>query len=98
ASYLHTLVGETDKARDLALRALQAVESAGNPRSVCLALADVAMAEDHAGNVAQAIAWRRRQIDACTAAGDLVFTANGEYGVGKMLARQGQHVEALKWS
>ena len=98
ASYLHTLVGETDKARELALRALDAVEAGTDRRATCLALADVAIAEDHAGNVEEATAWRHRQIEACTRAGDLVFIANGKYGVGKMLARQGRHAEALDWA
>ncbi|WP_207914977.1 diguanylate cyclase [Luteimonas arsenica] len=98
ASYLHTLVGETGKARDLAQQALEAVESSGDPRARCLALADLAMAEDHAGNFKEAETWRRHQIEACEAAGDLVFVANGKYGVGKMVAAQGRHAEALDWS
>src|SRR5690606_8198350 len=72
---------------------------AGNdPRALCLALADVGMAEDHAGNFREAEAWRRRQIEACTRAGELVFIANGKYGVGKMAASQGRHAEALDWA
>ena len=98
ASYLHTLVGETDKARDLAMRALEVVQPLNDPRALCLALSDVALAEDHSGNFAQAEAWRRRQIEACTRAGDPVFIANGKYGVGKMAARQGRHAEALEWA
>lgn len=99
ASYLHTIVGETGKARDLALRALRHVESGGSedPRALCLAVADVALAEDHARNFSEAEAWRHRQIDACSAAGDPLFVANGKYGVGKMLAAQGRHFEALDW-
>lgn len=98
ASYLHTLVGETDKARDLALRALDIVERTDDPRALCLALADVALAEDHAGNFSEAEGWRRRQIEACTRAGDLVFLAGGKYGIGKMAARQGRQVEARDWA
>ena len=98
ASYLHTLVGEIDKARDLALRALALVESGGEPRPLCLALADLAMAEDHASNYQESERWRRRQITACQQAGDLVFVANGKYGVGKMAGAQGRHAEALDWS
>lgn len=98
ASYLHTLVGETDRARELALQALRLVESRDDdPRALCLALSDVALAEDHANHFSEAEAWRRRQIEACTRAGDPVFIANGKYGVGKMAAAQGHHVEALKW-
>lgn len=98
ASYLHTLVGETGKARELALRALETVEAGNDPRALCLALADVGMAEDHAGNFPEAEAWRHRQIEACIRAGDLVFIANGKYGVGKMAASQGRHAEALDWA
>ncbi len=98
ASYLHTLVGETGKARDLALRGLRLVESGNDPRALCLALGDVAMAEDHARNFPEAEKWRRRQIEACTRAGDPVFAANGKYGVGKMAASQGRYAEALDWA
>lgn len=98
ASYLHTLVGEIGKARDLALQGLEAVDADRDPRGLCLALSDLAMAEDHAGNFSEAEAWRRKQLAACQAAGDLVFVANGKYGVGKMAAAQGRHAEALDWS
>ncbi len=99
ASYLHTLVGEIEKARELALRGLRQVESGKkDARARCLALGDVALAEDHARNFQEAVRWRHRQIDACTRAGDLVFAANGKYGVGKMLAAQGRHGEALRWA
>src|SRR5690606_32328393 len=97
ASYLHTLVGETDKARTLALQALEQVESTGNDRAICLALSAVALAEDHADHFREAEHWRHRQIDACTRANDPIFIANGKYGVGKMAAAQGRHDEALKW-
>lgn len=97
ASYLHTLVGESGKARELALRALHQVESGDDPRAVCLALAELALAEDHANNFSEAERWRHRQIEACTRAGDRVFTAMGKYGVGKMAAAQGRHDEALEW-
>src|SRR5690606_37282769 len=53
ASYLHSLVGETGKARDLALQALALVEEGDDARALCLALADAALAEDHAGNFAE---------------------------------------------
>ncbi|TYT24873.1 diguanylate cyclase [Luteimonas viscosa] len=98
ASYLHTLVGETEKARDMALRAVQAVEARDDPRGLCVALSEMALAEDHAGNFRAAEAWRRRQIEACTHAGDPVFTAVGRYGVAKMAAKQGRHDEAWGWA
>ena len=98
ASYLHTLVGESGKARELALQALRLVESENaSPRVLCLAVADMALAEDHARNFSAAESWRQRQIQACTRAGDPVFAANGKYGVGKMAAAQGRNAEALRW-
>lgn len=97
-SYLHTLVGETDKARELGLRALADVERRDDPRAVCLILAYLALAEDHAGNYRESEGWRRRQIEACSRAGDLVFMANGKYGIGKMAGKQGRHAEALDWA
>ena len=98
ASYLHTLVGETDKARDLAMRSLEMVRPLNDPRALCMALSDIALTDDHAGRFAEAEAWRRRQIEACSRAGDPIFVANGKYGVGKMAARQGRYSEALDWS
>ncbi|MFM2288165.1 MAG: hypothetical protein RL684_1308, partial [Pseudomonadota bacterium] len=98
ASYLHTLVGESEKARDLAMQTLRLAESENaSPRALCLAVSDMALAEDHARNYRVAESWRQRQIEACTRAGDPVFTANGKYGVGKMAAAQGRHAEALQW-
>ena len=98
ASYLYTLVGETGRARDLALRALRQVEADGSdPLGMCRALANVALAEDHAGNFQIAERWRQRQIEACTRAGDRIFIANGKYGVGKMAVGQERYAEALDW-
>lgn len=97
ASYLHSLIGETGEARKLALQALHQVEAEGDPKALCVALADVAMAEDHADNYGEAETWRERQVEACTRAGDLVFIANGKYGLGKMALGQGHLAQALKW-
>lgn len=97
ASYLHTLVGEGEKARELALRAYDQIKGSDDARGLCIAISDVALAEDHARNFGQAEKWRHRQIDACKRAGDRVFLALGKYGVGKMAAAQGRHAEALRW-
>ena len=97
ASYLHTLVGETAKAKELALHGLELVQRGGDARAICQAMSDVALSEDHARHYSESETWRRRQIQACTRAGDVVFIANGKYGVGKMLAAQGRHAEALEW-
>lgn len=98
ASYLHSLVGENAKAKELALRALASAESSGEPQAICRIVAQVGLAEDEAGEFAEAERWRHRQIDACTRSGDKVFVANGKYGVGKAAAKQGRYVEALDWS
>ena len=98
ASYLQSLVGETGKARELALQALEAAEAAGDPQALCRAVADVAVAADHAGDLVEAERWRRRQIDACVRAGDLVFAANGKYGFGKIAGAHGRHREGLEWA
>lgn len=98
ASYVHTLVDEIDKAREFGRQALEAATIVNDRRGVCSALSQLALADDHADNFAKAEALRHRQIAACTEAGDLVFTALGKYGVGKMAARQGHYDEALAWS
>jgi len=98
ASYLHTLVGEVGKARELAKRALDLVDKGDDERARCIALGDVAIADEHSRRFSEAEQWRRRQIEACMRAGDVLFTANAKYGVGKMLAAQGHHAEALDWA
>lgn len=97
ASYLYTLVGENDMAREQASRALQAAEANDDVAALCRGLNEMALAEDYSGNYREAESWRRRQIDVCTRANDLVFIALGKYGVGKMMTRQGRHDEALGW-
>ncbi|BAL95249.1 diguanylate cyclase [Rubrivivax gelatinosus] len=98
ASYLHTLVGEPGKARELALRELDLVDKSGDEHARCVALSDIAMAEDYSHQYREGERWHRRQIDACMRAGNTIFTANGKYGVGKALAAQGRHAEALEWA
>ncbi|MCC9597288.1 MULTISPECIES: diguanylate cyclase [unclassified Rubrivivax] len=98
ASYLHTLVGEPERAHELAMRALNLVEKGTDQRARCVALSDVAMSEDHRHRYREAERWRRRQIEACKLAGDRIFTANAKYGIAKMAAAQGRHVEAVAWA
>ena len=98
ASYLHSLVGETGKAREFALQALEAAEAAGDPQALCRAVSDVAVAADHAGDFVEAGHWRKRQIDACERAGDLVFAANGKYGFAKVVGAHGRYREGLDWA
>ena len=97
ASYLHTLVGETGRARELALQALDQIESGNDTTALCAAVSNVALAEEYSRNYGEAEVWRHRQIVACTRAGNLVYIANGKYGVGKVALGQGHKVEALKW-
>ena len=97
ASYLHTLVGETGKAREFALQAIDAAQAAQDPQGLCRALSDVALAEDHAGDFTDAEGWRTRQIDACERAGDLLFIANGKYGFAKIAGAHGRYREGLDW-
>lgn len=97
ASYLHSLVGETDKARELALRGLAMVEESGDQRAICHALSDLALAEELVGKHAESGRLRRRQMEVCDEAGDRIFSANARYGVGKMLAAQGRPEEGLAW-
>src|SRR5690606_31835074 len=73
ASYLHSLVGETDKARELALRGLAMVEESGDQRAICHALSDLALAEELVGKHAESGRLRRRQMEGCDEAGDGIF-------------------------
>ncbi|MCW5579874.1 MAG: diguanylate cyclase [Luteimonas sp.] len=98
ASYLHSLVGETGKARELALQALDAAQAMNDPQALCRAHADVAVAADHAGDIAEAGLWRKRQIESCERAGDLVFAANGKYGLAKVAGAHGRYREGLQWA
>src|SRR5690606_32203329 len=98
ASYLYSLLGEAEKAREFALRGLTMVEGGGDQRAICQAVSDVALAEELAKHYVEAERWRRRQIDACVLAGDRIFTANAKYGVGMALAAQGRPADALAWA
>ncbi|KAF1710080.1 tetrapyrrole methylase [Pseudoxanthomonas kalamensis DSM 18571] len=98
ASYLHVLVGEYVKARELARRGLEAAEAEGEPRALCLAAGDVALAEEYSGNFRESERWRRRQVELCAKVDDRIFVANGKYGIGKMALRQGRQAEALHWA
>ncbi|MCD0416737.1 diguanylate cyclase [Rubrivivax sp. JA1024] len=98
ASYLHNLVGESDKARELALRELDGADKGTDERAKCLALSNLATAEASAGRIKESERWRWRQIDACARAGDLIFAADGKWGVTKMLAAQGRYDQALSWA
>ncbi|MBK1688033.1 tetrapyrrole methylase, partial [Rubrivivax gelatinosus] len=98
ASYLHNLVGETKKARELALRELALADKGSDERAKCLAVSHLATAEASAGRNKESERLRWRQINACARAGDLIFAAEGKWGVTKMLAAQGRYDQALNWA
>src|SRR5690606_21913182 len=79
-------------------RALALVEGGDDQRAICFAVADVALAEEQAERHAESERWRHRQLDACSKAGDRIFTANARYGIGKMRAELGHPEEALGWA
>lgn len=96
ASQLYATVGEVERAIDLGLRALQAAEDSGDDKQACRALAALAIAYESGNVVGESLERRERQVQTCTRAGDVLFAANGKYGVGKALIAQGRHREALK--
>lgn len=97
AGYVYIFVGEFDKARELAAQALLKSQESNDPELLCRAYADLALAEEKAGEFVASEDWRHRQIEACTKSGDAVFAATGKYGVGKMEAQQGRRDAALTW-
>lgn len=98
ASYLHALVGDTDRAQEFGRRALALAEAGGNVGVQCRVLAMLALAVEYGGNYTEAEQLRRRQIETCTRADDEVFVANGTHGIGQVLARMGRHADALRWA
>lgn len=97
ASQLYALVGENERAMDLGLRATRAAQISDDSRQNCQAASALALAYEISGTLSEAISWRKRQIDACTRADESTIAANGKFGVGKALALQGKHAEALRW-
>lgn len=97
ASYLYLRVGEEASALRFAERALAAARATGSVRDICVALADYGAALGDIGHAAQSEAIRHEQIEACTRAGDPVFTADGYKGVGLSLLAQKQPAQAIQW-
>jgi diguanylate cyclase len=97
AAYLHLRVGEVSSALDYARQALAAARTGGSARDECVALSDLALALEMAGEPAQSEGWRRQQVEACARAADPVFMADAQRGMGKSLLEQGRAGEALPW-
>ena len=97
ASYVYGLVGEFDKARELASQALLRAQDSNSPDLLCRAYGDLGLAEERLGEYVASSDWRHRQIETCSSTGDALFAAIGKYGVGKMEAMQGRHAAALDW-
>ncbi len=97
ASYLYSLIGEDEKAREFGMRAVQQAEQGTDLMAQCRAVAGMASVEELARQFAEAGTWRRRQIEVCGRAGDVLFIGAGEVGLGKVDAELGKPAEALRW-
>lgn len=97
ASQLYTLVGDIERATDLGRRAVDAALAENNASQACHAMAAIGFAYESGNEPARALEWRQRQVESCTRINDLLFAANGKYGLGRALALQGDYEQALKW-
>ena len=98
ASFLHILVDEKELARELGRRALAVAEATMNIGDQCRVLSNLALAEERDGEMGAALRSRERQIDICTRVDDRVFVGLGKLGFGRLMAKQNQQTDALKWS
>ena len=98
ASQLYTQVGDVERAVELAQNAVQAAEARNDDLQTCHATASLALALETGETPELAKPWRIRQIEHCTRAKDPLFLANGKFGLGKILAMQGDYTQALAWS
>lgn len=97
AGYLYSVVGEAAKAREFTMRAVRHAEPGADPIAQCRATAGMAIVEEAAGRYPEAGSWRRRQIEACGRAGDVLFIGSAEAGMGKVDTELGKPREALSW-
>lgn len=97
AAYLYALVGESEWSLDFADKELRAAEQGNDARLRCVALSDLALAEDLAERFSESERSRRRQLEACQSAADPVFIGNAKAGLGSMLMKQARPLEALPW-
>ncbi len=98
ASFIYSLVGEPERALELARTAVSLIETDPDPRHLCRALSDLSLAEERSGMDRLAEVSRARQIEACRAAEDPVFLANAISGAGRVALRQGRIDDALRWA
>lgn len=98
ASHLYVQVGDVERAAELAQNAVQAAEAHGDDSQLCHATSSLALSLETGDAPELAKSWRIRQIEHCTRANDPLFLANGKFGLGKILAMQGDHAQALQWS
>lgn len=98
ASQLHARVGDIERAIDLAQAAIHAAQTQGNATQVCHTAGTLAFAYESDDQMSLALEWRQRQIESCTRVDEPLFAANGKYGLGKILALQGQYAQALEWA
>jgi len=97
ASYAHVRVGEEAKGVEFGASAVEMARAGDDPRDLCLALSDYALALRLVGQPADSERVRREQILACDRAGDVVFLADARRGVGRALLEQGRADAALPW-
>lgn len=95
ATYLYASVDELERARKVGGYALQLSGRLGDEPAQCRALAALGMVEEYARDWTASEHWRRRQLEVCSSAGDKVFVANAGLGLGKAMAGQGKHAQAL---
>jgi len=98
AAYLYAQVDELERARKMGMHALQLSERLGAGAAQCRALAVLALVDLQARDYRAAEDWSKRQQEACSRAGDKVFSANARLGLGKAAAGHGRHVQALAWA
>lgn len=98
ASYLHTMVDDTDRAVAFGRRAVEMAEARSDVGVQCRALGALALAFDHDGQLSEAEQLRGRQIEVCARAGDRVFVSHGSHGMSQVLLRTGRPAEALTWA
>lgn len=98
ASYLHTMVDDTERAVVFGRRALEMAEAGSDSGVQCRVLSMLALAFDHNGDLAEAEQLRRRQIEVCASVDDQVFVTNGMHGLSQALLKKGRPAEALPWA
>ncbi len=97
ASVLHTRVGEAERAIELGLQAIEAAEAGSDERQRCRSAAALATAYQDHHEFESALPMRQRQIASCNRSNEPLFAANGKFGLGRVLVKQGAYAQALQW-